>query len=78
MLRQVLKVTTEHGFAVDEMKSRSDDQGRPDLDGIHGGPAVEVMLQVHGKGSVTDLAARLSELPRVRAVTSDSLNAAGE
>ncbi len=78
MLRQVLRVTTEHGFAVDEMESRSDGQRRPDLDGAHGGPVVEVVLQVHGKGSVTDLAARLSELPRVHAVTSDSLNAAGE
>jgi hypothetical protein len=31
---------------------------------------------VHGKGSVSDLAAQLSELPGVRAVTSDDANAA--
>jgi len=29
---------------------------------------------VHGEGSVNDLAARLSELPSVRAVTSDDAN----
>jgi hypothetical protein len=33
---------------------------------------------VHGRGSVAELAARLSEFPQVRAVTSDALNAAGE
>jgi hypothetical protein len=33
-----------------------------------------VVLHLHGKGSVNDLAARLSELPSVRAVTSDDAN----
>jgi hypothetical protein len=33
-----------------------------------------VVLHLHGKGSVNDLAARLYELPSVRAVTSDDAN----
>lgn len=35
----------------------------------------EVVLHVHGTGSVNDLATRLSELPGVRAVTSEDANA---
>jgi hypothetical protein len=40
----------------------------------NGNRQVEVVLHLHGKGSVNDLAARLSELPSVRAVTSDDAN----
>lgn len=36
---------------------------------------VEVVLHVHGKGSVRGLATRLSELPGVRAVTSEDASA---
>jgi putative Mg2+ transporter-C (MgtC) family protein len=64
ILREVLRVTTEEGFAVDELAT-----GR-----VNGNRQVEVVLNLHGKGSVNDLAARLSELPSVRAVTSDDAN----
>ena len=36
---------------------------------------VEIVLHVHGKGSVNDLATRLSELPGMRAVTAEDANA---
>jgi hypothetical protein len=36
---------------------------------------VEVVLHVHGTGSVNDLAARLSELPGVHTVTAEDANA---
>ena len=78
MLRQVLKLTTASGFGVDELETRSVDSGAPGLYGARVEPMVEVFLRVHGKGSVPELAARLSELPRVRAVTSDSLNTTAE
>ena len=78
MLRQVLKLTTDSGFAVDELETRSVDPGTPGLYGARVEPMVEVVLRVHGRGSITELAARLSEFPRVRAVTSDALNAPGE
>jgi putative Mg2+ transporter-C (MgtC) family protein len=77
ILRQILKMTTEQGFAVDELETRTDPQGAPDPDST-AAPTVEVVLHVHGKGSITGLAAQLSELPGVRAVTSDTLNITGE
>jgi putative Mg2+ transporter-C (MgtC) family protein len=79
VLRQVLNVTTEHGFAVDELTTYGD-RDKPGTGGTDAVPLVEVVLQVqvHGKGSPTELATRLSELPQVRAVTSDALNATGE
>ncbi|HEU5417397.1 MAG TPA: MgtC/SapB family protein [Streptosporangiaceae bacterium] len=67
-LRQVLQVTTACGFAVDELAAAS--SGADD-----GQRMVEVLLHVHGTGSVNDLATRLSELPGVRAVTSEDANA---
>ncbi|MGI8449266.1 MAG: hypothetical protein ACR2MP_19220 [Streptosporangiaceae bacterium] len=39
------------------------------------GRTVEVILQVHGRGSVNDLAAMLTEIPGVRAVIADDANA---
>ena len=42
---------------------------------LNGQRMVEVVLHVHGTGSVNDLATRLSELPGVRAVTSEDANA---
>ena len=41
----------------------------------NGQRTVEVVLHVHGKGSMNDLATRLSELPGVRAVASEDANA---
>ena len=42
---------------------------------VNGQRTIEVVLHVHGKGSVNDLAARLSELPGVHAVTAEDANA---
>jgi hypothetical protein len=36
---------------------------------------VEVILQVHGRGSVNELAAMLTEIPGMRAVIADDANA---
>jgi putative Mg2+ transporter-C (MgtC) family protein len=73
ILRQVLRIATEQGFAVDQLAtaSREDRYELTTADGRH---LVEVLLHVHGKESVTELAAQLSELPDVRAVTSDDAN----
>jgi putative Mg2+ transporter-C (MgtC) family protein len=73
MLRKVLQLATEQGFAVDELATSSREDGHV-LTAADGQHLVEVMLHLHGKGSVYDLAARLSELPRVRAVASDDAN----
>ena len=78
ILRRVLKLTTDSGFAVDELETRSVDPGAPGLYGARIEPMVEVFLRVHGRKPVAELAARLSELPQVRAVTSDALNAPSE
>jgi putative Mg2+ transporter-C (MgtC) family protein len=76
ILRQVLQVATAHGFAVDELAAGSSEGYWPDAAAADGRQMVEVVLHVYGKGSVSDLAARLSELPGVRAVASDDANAA--
>ena len=61
---------------VDELAT-----GSSSADGGHqpgaadGQRIVEVVLHTHGTGSVNDLAARLSELPGVRAVASEDANA---
>jgi putative Mg2+ transporter-C (MgtC) family protein len=73
ILRQVLRIATEQGFAVDELATASREDGHA-LTTADGQRLVEVKLHLHGKGLVTDLAARLSELPSVRAVTSDDAN----
>jgi putative Mg2+ transporter-C (MgtC) family protein len=75
ILRQVLRVTTEQGFAVDELTTQSAgsaDGDRLSADGQQ--RLVEVILQLHGQGAVNDLAVRLSEVPGVLAVTSDDAN----
>ena len=83
ILRQVLKVVTDRGFAIDELTT----QGSGGADGGGGGGAghgdgvgrdeqrqVEVVLQLHGKGSVNELAVQLAEISGVTAVTSDDAN----
>jgi putative Mg2+ transporter-C (MgtC) family protein len=75
ILRQALQTATARGFAVDEL-SVSALPG----DGTLGlltdaGRTVEVVLQVHGRGSVNELAAVLTEIPGVRAVIADDANA---
>jgi putative Mg2+ transporter-C (MgtC) family protein len=74
ILRDVLSLTTSRGFAIDQMSADAVGGVRAELDGSPGGAAVEVSLQVHGKGSVNDLAAALAELPHVHAVAADDVN----
>ena len=72
VLRRVLQVATACGFVVDELAtgaSGADDGHQPGA--ANGQRMVEVVLHVHGTGSVNDLATRLSELPGVRAVTAE-------
>ncbi len=61
---------------VDELAtgaSGADDGHQPGA--ANGQRMVEVVLHVHGTGSVNDLATRLSELPGVSAVTAEDANA---
>jgi putative Mg2+ transporter-C (MgtC) family protein len=75
ILRQALQTATARGFAVDELSVSAlpDDETR----GLatDAGRTVEVVLQVHGRGSVNELAAVLTEIPGVRAVIADDANA---
>jgi putative Mg2+ transporter-C (MgtC) family protein len=72
VLRQVLQVATARGFAVDDLAIDGSDGHLQS--GADGERMVEVVLHVHGRGSPNDLAAELSELSGVRAVTSDDAN----
>lgn len=78
VLRDVLQATTSRGFAVDDMSTGKASGGVPLKEGNGAAPAngatVEVLLHVHGKGSVTSLAAELAELPEVHAVVADDVN----
>ena len=83
ILRQVLKVVTERGVAVDELTTQGGG-GRGGGDAGHGDGGgdgerqVEVVLQLHGRGSVNELAVQLSEISGVTAVTSDDANVASD
>ena len=77
ILRNVLAEATTRGFAIDDVQTealgpRHSSSGR---DGYAGARMVEVRLHVHGKQSVSDLAAGLSELDDVRAVLASDANA---
>jgi putative Mg2+ transporter-C (MgtC) family protein len=68
-LRQLLQTTTAQGFTIGELSARSL-TGRPvtGTGGHDGRPMVEVTLNVHGRRSVTQLAAALSEIDNIEAV----------
>jgi putative Mg2+ transporter-C (MgtC) family protein len=87
VLREVLRSATGRGFAVAELATTAlpHDGGPPPLDRVSGlsrtgpnSPMVEVTLKVHGRGSVNDLAAALSEVEGVDAVLADDVNSAAE
>ena len=82
ILRDVLALVTSRGFAVDELATTANGSQQllaEELDEIASGrPMVEVTLQLHGRGLVNELAAGLSELPAVKAVVAEDLQAAGE
>jgi len=82
ILRRLLEVATSLGFAIDQVSTetlgwhpRSGAEGEG-----HGGAAamVEVTMHVHGRASVNELAAALSELDQVDAVAADDVNVADE
>ncbi len=82
ILRDVLREATTRGFAIDDVATEALGYGR----GASGGtgrpgaedPMVEVELHVHGKESVNDLAAALSELKDVSAVLASDAHAVDE
>jgi putative Mg2+ transporter-C (MgtC) family protein len=87
VLREVLRSATGRGFSVAEVAVASAPGGS---DGVRiyaerNVPAlgserslVEVTLHVHGKGSVNELAAALSEVRGVDSVVADDVNSASE
>ena len=72
ILREVLRLATGTGFAIDEVATEA--LGHRDGAG-EGRGLVEVTLYVHGRGRVDDLTAALSELDGVEAVTAGDVNA---
>jgi|HubBroStandDraft_1064217.scaffolds.fasta_scaffold23065_1 putative Mg2+ transporter-C (MgtC) family protein len=87
ILRDVLRITTVRGFAVAEVATASGTDGRhrPQLPGDASlpqlpspAPVVEVTLKIHGKGSVGDLAAALSEVDGVSAVLAGDVHNAAD
>ncbi len=83
ILRDILKLITARGFAVDELSTARtaghwrlhDDQPGGTTEDY---PMVEMTLRVHGRGLVNDLAAALSEIRDVQAVAADDVHAASE
>ena len=79
VLRTVLGQTTAQGFLVAEVATEPVDTGvGASGGGREHGSMVEVTLQVHGRGSVNDLAAELSEVPGVETVVADDIHSASE
>jgi len=79
-LRDILRAATAMGFAIDDVQAET--VGRPQAPGTPesaAGPRmVEVILHVHGRNSVNDLAASLSDLENVQAVLASDVNAVDE
>ncbi|HEX3921168.1 MAG TPA: MgtC/SapB family protein [Streptosporangiaceae bacterium] len=73
ILRRVLQEATARGFAIDDVSTEPAGRG-PDGETA----MVEVTLHVHGKQSVTELAAVLSDLDYVEAVLASDVNAIDE
>jgi putative Mg2+ transporter-C (MgtC) family protein len=77
ILRRILAAATDLGFAIDNVETQT--QRFPaDPDAPPRPASVEVTLRVHGKRSVHDLAATLSELDEVDAVVATDVNALEE
>jgi putative Mg2+ transporter-C (MgtC) family protein len=81
ILRDVLAEATARGFAIDDVATEALDGRRPaagDGDGRAKRRMVQVDLHVHGRSSVNELAAALSELDDVDAVLASDANAIDE
>jgi putative Mg2+ transporter-C (MgtC) family protein len=70
ILRSVLGQATGLGFAIDDVAT----QVLRDENASTARPMVEVTLHVHGRASVNDLAAALSDLDQVDAVVASDVN----
>jgi putative Mg2+ transporter-C (MgtC) family protein len=78
-LRDVLRQATDLGFAIDDVSTEPVGyRSAARSGGAPGPPMVEVTLHVHGRNSVTDLAASLSELDGVVAAAASDVNAVDE
>lgn len=77
ILRRLLAVATARGFAIDEVSTEPLGH-RHSSDQSVRSAMVEVALQIHGRGSVNDLAVELSEIPGVEAVLAGDVNDAGD
>jgi putative Mg2+ transporter-C (MgtC) family protein len=75
ILRQALQTATARGLAVNELPVSALPPGGATARAADAAGTVEVILQVHGQGSVNELAAVLTEIPGVRAVIADDANA---
>jgi putative Mg2+ transporter-C (MgtC) family protein len=79
ILRHVLQAATERGFAIDDVSTEKVAPRSPAGPGPPAGPAiVEVALHVHGRQSVNELAAALSELDDVDVVLASDVHAIDE
>ena len=77
-LRDVLRQATDLGFAIDDVSTEPVDYRPSSRSGASRPSMVEVTLHVHGRNSVTDLAASLSELDGVVAAAASDVNAVDE
>jgi putative Mg2+ transporter-C (MgtC) family protein len=78
VLRDVLREATERGFAIDDVSAETIGRRQGGQEANGKPPRVEVTLHVHGKNSVSELAAALSDLDYVDAVLASDANAIDE
>jgi putative Mg2+ transporter-C (MgtC) family protein len=78
ILRVLLGEATSRGFVIDDLATEDASPGQGALGDDLAARMVQVTLHVHGRHSVTDLAAALSELPGVEVVLAADANAIDE
>lgn len=78
ILRSLLEVATDLGFAIDQVSTESLGHSGADEDGAEhaasGRHEIEVTMHVHGRASVNHLAAAFSEIDEVEAVVTGDAN----
>lgn len=77
VLRVILEKATTEGFAIDEISTEALGYEKP-ADGGERVPMVGATVLLHGRGSVRDLTAALSELEDVHAVAADDPGMTGD
>jgi putative Mg2+ transporter-C (MgtC) family protein len=75
VLRRLLEAATTRGFTVDAISTDMLSHGDPDGGDWGRQPRVEVLLRVHGRTPVNELAAVLSEIDDVESVAVNDANA---